>query len=222
MSTNNLFSFSSKIHILAIIGGIVFIFFLHPKSTIAGDFDVRTFTGAQTKIKNIDLFLHSANFFRAKDNWFLNHTQISLYFPSKNHFNLGVGYKQEYVEFSEKWRKEYRPFVQLYYTKQFGDFEFRDRNMWEFRILEGQLINRYRNQLQLGFRRINHLLPYLSTELSWFIDPMDFSRLRTLVGVLFFLKHVNLNLFWGHELNENSPGLWSSKLMLGTAFSYRF
>src|SRR5210317_470521 len=121
---------------LTIVSLLLFVF-----SSPAEEVESWTFVGAETKIRNMELSFHSANFFGHGFGWFLNHTQISLDFPSKSNFYFGIGYKQEYVDvqIKEKWRAEYRPMLHLFYEKKWGNFYFRDRNRWEFRILNGEL-----------------------------------------------------------------------------------
>jgi hypothetical protein len=188
----------------------------------AADFETWTFVGGQTKIKNMNFFFHSANFFRDGSNYFLNHTQLTLDFPSQKSIGFGVGYKQEYVEFSTGWRAEYRPMLHLYYNKSWGNFSFRDRSRWEFRFYDGELINRYRNQVQLMYKKFNVFSPYVSTEFSFYFNELGYSRQRTILGSFIHVKSVNFNLFFGHQLNEDFPGLWTNKFMLGTGLSYKF
>lgn len=189
----------------------------------ASDFENWTFAGGQTKIKNMNFFFHSANFFREGSDYFLNHTQLTLDFPSQKAISLGIGYKQEYVDFSTRWRAEYRPMIHLYYNKSWGDFRFRDRSRWEFRFIDGELINRYRNQMQLMYSKFKVFTPYVSTEFSFYFDELGYSRQRNIVGsFIHVIDNVNLNLFFGHQLNEDIPGLWTTKFMLGTGVSYKF
>lgn len=171
----------------------------------------------------MDFSFHSANFFRNGNDYFLNHTQLTLDFPSEKSISFGVGYKQEYVEFSTRWRPEYRPMLHLYYKKRWGNFSFRDRSRWEFRFMDGELINRYRNQLQLTFNKFEVFTPYVSTEFSFYFDEFGYSRQRSIVGsAIHVINNVNLNLFLGQQFNEDLPGLWTTKFMLGTSVMYQF
>ena len=130
----------------------------------AADFEIWTFVGGQTKIRNVNFSFHSANFFRKGSDYFLNHTQLSLDFLSIKNVSFGIGYKQEYVDFTSRWRAEYRPMLHLYYNKSFSNLSFRDRSRWEFRFIEGNLIHRYRNQMQLTITKFDKITPYFSTE----------------------------------------------------------
>ncbi|MCG6186029.1 DUF2490 domain-containing protein [Maribellus maritimus] len=188
----------------------------------AADFETWTFAGGQTKIRNMDFFFHSANFFRDGGDYFLNHTQLTLDFPSEKSISFGVGYKQEYVEFPTRWRAEYRPMLHMYYNKSFGNFSFRDRSRWEFRFYDGELINRYRNQLQLMYKKFKVVSPYISTEFSFYFDEFGYSRQRTILGSFIHVKNVNFNLFLGHQINEDYLDVWKHKLILGTGMSYKF
>ncbi|MEN8117899.1 MAG: DUF2490 domain-containing protein [Bacteroidota bacterium] len=190
----------------------------------ANDFELWTFVGGETKIKDMDLSFHNANFFGHNFGWFLNHTQISLDFPSSKKFSLGVGYKQEYVDFPirDNWRREYRPMIHLYYKKIWGHFSFRDRNRWEFRFMDGEFINRYRNQLQLSYDRFRNVSPYITTEFNFYFNGMGYTRQRTILGSKILVKRVMLNLFLGHQTDEYIPDKWYSKYMFSTGISYRF
>lgn len=191
-------------------------------TALSADFETWTFVGGQTKIKNMSLFFHSANFFRDGSDYFLNHTQITLDFPSQKSISFGVGYKQEYVEFPTRWRAEYRPMLHMYYNKSWGNFSFRDRSRWEFRFYDGELINRYRNQVQLMFKKSELFTPYLSTEFSFYFNKLDYTRQRSILGSFIHVKSVNFNLFMAHQINEDYPDIWKNKVILGTGMSYKF
>lgn len=197
--------------------------FLYGNNKIfAEDYEVWTFVGAETEWKNVEFSLTSANFFVPEGGWFLNFTQVSFDFISKNNFSLGLAYKQEYVKFPNQMRTESRPMVHLFYNKEWGNFEFRDRNRLEFRIIEGKLINRYRNQLLLSYNKLKYLTPYISTELFFYFNPVNYVRQRTALGLNVPIKSVNLNLFAGHQINEGLPTIWLKKYILGTSLSYSF
>jgi len=184
----------------------------------ATDFENWTFVGGKTKIMNMEFSFHSANFFNGESNYFLNHTQLSLDFPSKGSIYFGIGYKQEYVEFPGRidWRREYRPMLHLFYEKNWGYINFRDRHRLEFRFMDGELINRYRNQVQLAFTKFRGITPYFSTEFSFYFNKLDYTRQRTILGAEIPIKSINLNLFVGHQINEDLPEVWNNKIMMGT------
>lgn len=181
-----------------------------------------TFVGGNTKFSNYFFLFHSANFFRHQEGYFLNHTQLSLDYITGKNIYFGIGYKQEYVRFPDYWRAEYRPMLHLYFEKKFGDFVFRDRSRWEFRIIEKELINRYRNQLQLQYKKYKKFTPYFSTEFSFYFDELNYSRQRTIIGALIPVQSFHLNLFLGHQLNEDELHEWGTKFMMGTGLSYVF
>ena len=156
-SRNKIFKSLKIIQLSLLLGIVIF----SSKTSTAEDYEVWTFTGVGTSFKNMDLSLHSANFFAQEGVYFLNHTQLSLDFLSKKSFSVGLGYKQEYVKFPDYWRTEYRPMLHLYYTKMLGFIELRDRSRWEFRFVEGELIHRYRNQIQFSYKKFKRIIPYL-------------------------------------------------------------
>lgn len=213
-----IFKFLKIVQLFLLVGIVVF----SSKQLKAEEFEVWTFAGAETSYKKMEFAVQSANFFRTEGDYFLNHTQVSLDFHSKRSLNFGIGYKQEYVKFPGKWRKEYRPMLHLYYSKSWGFINFRDRSRWEFRLIDGQLTNRYRNHIQFSYSRFKAITPYLSTEFSIFIKNFDYTRQRTILGAEIPIKSVNLNLFLGHQLNEDIPEVWTRKIMLGTGLSYSF
>ena len=188
----------------------------------AADFEIWTFVGGQTKIRNVNFSFHSANFFRKGSDYFLNHTQLSLDFLSMKNVSFGIGYKQEYVDFTSRWRAEYRPMLHLYYNKNFRNLSFRDRSRWEFRFIDGDLIHRYRNQMQLTITKFDKITPYFSTEFSFYINKLDYTRQRTILGAEIPINNIILNLFLGHQINEDFPDIWINKIMMGIGFKYSF
>ena len=182
-----------------------------------------TFLGGITHLGKTELSFHSANFFRHRiDGYFLNHTQISLHFPSKSNWSAGIAYKQEYVKFPDRWRTEYRPMLHLFYKINVRYLNISDRSRWEFRIMDGGLINRYRNQIQLAYTKSKKLTPYISTESSFYFNPLNYTRQRTIIGAEIPLKNFELNLFAGHQLNEDLPKVWNTTFMIGTGLMVHF
>lgn len=211
-------NFKKIIFVIVIAGILIF----SGKSVKSIEFENWTFVGGQTKIRNMNFQFHSANFFRDRSDYFLNHTQVTLDFPSKKSISFGIGYKQEYVEFPTRWRAEYRPMLHLFYNKNWGNINFKDRSRWEFRFMDGDFINRYRNQVQFSYMKFKRVTPYLSTEFSFYFNHLDYTRQRTLIGAQIPFKHLNFNLFLGHQINEDSPEVWTNKMMLGTSLNYSF
>lgn len=211
-------NFKKIIFVFLIVGFL----FVSGKSVKAIEFENWTFLGGQTKIGKMNFQFHSANFFRFGNDYFLNHTQLSLDFPSKKSISFGIGYKQEYVELTDRWRAEYRPMLDLYYNKSRGNLNFQDRSRWEFRFMDGDFINRYRNQLQFSYIKFNRFTPYFSTEFSLYINKLGYTRQRTLIGARIPVNHFNFNLFLGHQINEDCPEIWTNKMMLGTSLNYNF
>ncbi len=205
-----------------LIVGITIYLLVSSKSLLGTDFETWTFIGSQTKFKNLNFYFHTANFFRNGGDYYLSHIQLSLDFPSKKKLSLGIGYKQEYVEFTNRWQAEYRPMLHLYYKKDWGYFSFNDRSRWEFRIIDGALINRYRNQVQFSYRKSKDFLPYVSTEFSFYFNKLDYTRQRTIIGAEIPFRKVKVNLFLGHQLNKELPEVWDTKIMLGTGLVYKF
>lgn len=217
------FRFKNMQNILRFCFILVLNIFLWPGAR-AGNLETWTFIGGSTHIRNTRLKFQSANFFRNGADYFLNHSEVTLDFAGRHPWFYGIGYKQEYVEIPgvKKWRAEYRPMLHLYYQKSFGNWVFRDRNRWEFRIMNGELTNRYRNQAQFTYNKFSRIHPYLSTELSLYISPLDYSRQRSLIGVEFPIHPLTINIFLGHQIDNFLTGNPDKKYMLGIAAGYQF
>jgi hypothetical protein len=192
----------------------------------AEDLEIWTFVGAETQWKNVEFSLTNANFFATEGGWFLNFTQVGFDFISERAISFGVAYKQEYVQFPNVMRTEYRPMLHGYYTKELGNFELSDRNRLEFRIIDGKMFNRYRNRIQLEYNVRDKLFPYVSTAVFFYFDEFRYSRQRTALGVVVPIKSLALNVFGVHQVDRLSPELdietWYNRFILGTSLSYSF
>ena len=214
--------FKSGIIILFLLLGL----FAKANTERADDVEIWTFVGAETQWKRVEFSLTSANFFTTEGGWFLNFTQVGFDFISEKAISFGVAYKQEYVQFPNVMRTEYRPMLHGYYNKQFGNFELSDRNRLEFRIIEGKMFNRYRNRIQLEYNVKDKLIPYVSTAAFFYFDELRFSRQRTTLGAIVPIKSVALNIFGVHQVDRLPPELdietWYNRFILGTSLSYSF
>jgi hypothetical protein len=188
----------------------------------AREFETWTSIGAETEFRNIVFSLENANFFLANGDWYLNFSQFTFNFPLEHNFRFGLGYKQEYVKTPEKLRTEYRPMVQLFYIKTVGAWNFCNRNRWEFRCMEGDLINRYRNQLRISYLKLKKIAPYCSTESFFYFNDFRFNRQRSFIGANIFVSKIIFDLYLGHQINEHAPRHWENESMLGTSLTYRF
>lgn len=188
----------------------------------ANNLEIWTFVGAQTEWKKVEFSLQNANFFRGEGGWFLDFTQASFDFKTNKSIKLGIAYKQEYVKILDIRRVEYRPMLHLYYSKKMGDFQLRDRNRFEFRFFETGLVNRYRNQIMLTYKKFEKIVPYAYTEFFFYFDKLNYARQRTALGFNIPVKSVNINVFGAHQSDKISPDFWYKKFMVGTSLNYRF
>lgn len=223
----NLFSF--KRHLYKTVSVIVFILlglFAKANTEQAEDIEVWTFVGVNTEWKKVEFSIAYANFFKPEQGRFLYFTQVGFDFISEKAISFGVAYKQEYVELEGFKRTEYRPMLHGYYTKQFGNFELSDRNRLEFRIIDGEMFNRYRNRIQLEYNVRDKLIPYVSTAAFFYFDEFRYSRQRTTLGAVVLIKSVALNVFGVHQVDRILPELdietWYNRFILGTSLSYSF
>ena len=201
---------------------ILFICFIPGiKQVYPAQYEAWTFAGVNTQWKDIKISLINANYFEQKGHWFHNHTDINLDFPSKGKINFGMAYKQEYIRFADKLRKESRPIVHLYYKRNMGLFQFQDRNRMEFRFMEKRLYYRYRNMVQVSYHLSKSFDPYLSSELFLNINHFDYVKQRSLIGTKINLNRIMLNFFFGQQFEKDLPHHWVSKMILGTALNYR-
>lgn len=202
---------------------LIFIFIVlgFPGNLKGADVEVWTFAGFEKEWKNANLSFQNANFFTDQPSWYLNNTQITFDLQTIKNVYFGVGYKQEYVKLTDRMRKEYRPMLRLLYQKSMGDFTFVERNTLEFRYIENEWINRYRNQLMLLYKKQKNFTPYISTEFFFKVRNFGYSRQRTLLGAFIPIKKISLNLFVAHQISELQPR-WSEKIMLGTGLNYNF
>ena len=191
------------------------------RNSKAADFENWTFVGGETKWKNTELSFHNANFFRSQQSWFLNHTQVTVDFATHRKFFLGLGYKQEYVDFEERWRREYRPFIRGFYRNEFSLFQFINKNQWEWRFMDGDIIQRYRNMVMLRYQRMKRVTPFVMTEAFFYVKHFNYYRQRFFMGAAIPFKNIEVELFLGYEYTE-TLGTWNKKMMLGTGVSYAF
>lgn len=202
---------------------ITFLFLFPEKRLTAADFESWTFAGGKVKWNNQQLFFHNANFFKKEIGWFLNHVQVTYDIGTDKSFFAGIGYKQEYVNFSTRWRSEYRPFLRLFYQKEWKNWKFLDKNQWEFRFMDKDLINRYRNQIILLYTKPQNFTPYYMTELFVIVvDGLDYNRQRNFVGSFIEVKDFEVQIFVGHQYDKFAKNDWRHKFMLGTGLRYVF
>lgn len=206
-----------------ILFAITFLFLFPAKRMAAADFEYWSFAGGKAKWNNQQLFFHNANFFKKEIGWFLNHTQVTYDIGTDKSFFAGVGYKQEYVNFSTRWRKEYRPFLRLFYQKEWENWKMLDKNQWEFRFMDKDLINRYRNQIIFLYTKPQKLTPYYMTEL--FVNVaggIDYNRQRNFIGTFVPVGSFEVNIFLVHQYDKAAKNDWQHKFMLGMGLSYVF
>ena len=189
----------------------------------AQDLEFWTFVGGRTEWQEAEVLFHSANFFLPEGEYFLNHTQLMVNLPSKSHFSLGIGYKQEYVKFPGRLRAEYRPMLHLYYNKSWGGFDFMSRNRLGLRFMDGELINRYRNKFLFSYNKFKNFTPFFYTEPFFNLNKPEYTTQRTMLGASIPIWNgLNLTLLLGNQMDKVKPDTWSGKFMLGTFLTYNF
>jgi hypothetical protein len=201
---------------------LVLIFIVASISNIskAQTFELREIVGIQTTWKGIDLSLSNMNFFKSRGEWIQNNTRFTLVLPSKNSFNLGLGYQRNYVDVNEGLRIENRPIIFVRYTKQLGNFNFRDTNTMELRFLEGKFLKRYRNLIELRFEKHEIFKPYIMTEAFFQFDKFEYVRQRLTLGMRFPINRVLLNFFTFYEMSKVNPK-WKERESVAISVIYR-
>ena len=202
---------------------ITFLFLFPAKRITATDFEIWTFVGGKAKWNNQQLFFHNANFFKKEIGWFLNHTQVTYDIGTDKSFFAGIGYKQEYVNFSTRWRKEYRPFLRLFYQKEWENWKLLDKNQWEFRFMDKDLINRYRNQIILLYTKPQKFTPYYMTEFFVnVVDGLHYNRQRNSIGSFIPVYNFEVQIFMLHQYDKFAKKDWRHKFTLCTGLRYVF
>lgn len=181
-----------------------------------------TIVGVKKTSKKVDWLLLNMNFFHPDGSWFQNNTRFVLDFKSNTNIKWGLGYQQEYVKFPERTRVEYRPMLFLYYKKQFGFFDLQDMSTMEFRLIDSNLMNRYRNEMALHYTKFTGFSPFVSTEFFVNLDQLNYAGQRTVLGIDFPIQNWKLNVFSFYETNKDNQGLYSDKLVVGSALVYQF
>lgn len=176
---------------------------------------LRSIMGIQAEWKGMDLGLLNMNFFSSEGNWFQNNTRLTADFKSNGHFRLGMGYQYEYVELKDRIRHENRPMLFLHYLKKWADLELKSLSTMEFRIIEGDLENRYRNELGLYFKQWNITQPFILTEAFINLDKLQYVRQRTTLGTKFLIDNLNLILFGFHETTRIMDNKWANTFAVG-------
>lgn len=189
------------------------------------EFEVWTQVGAETEWKRLEFSLANANFFGAEKGWFLNFTQFGFDFAGKKGIRYGLAYKQEYVKFPTYTRIEYRPMLNLSFEKQLGDFSLSDRNRQEIRVIEGRVVPRYRNRLEIEYSKLNWISPYVSTESFFHANHLRYSRQRSIVGIEIPYRTLALDLFGVHQYDRGESSVKGghiNRFIFGTSLNYSF
>ena len=202
--------------------GIILLFQFHLFGS-DNEMESWTFVGGNIERNNQQISFHNANFFKQEIGWFLNHTQVTYDLGTDKSIFAGIGYKQEYVDFSTNWRREYRPFLRLFFQKEWKNWQLLDKNQWEFRFIDKDLINRYRNQIILLYEKQEKITPYCKTEFFVnVVNGLDYNRQRNFIGAFIPLSNFEVNLFVVHQYDKVAKNDWQHKFMLGTGLFYNF
>lgn len=196
--------------------------FIRTGNLYASDFDIWTIIGANKKMEKMDFSIRNVNYFKIDAGWYINFTEVEYNYKTLKEIKFGVAYRHEFIKVFDGFKKEYRPVLHLYYSKQFGEFQLVDRNRMEFRIFQTGSYTRYRNQFQLNYNTFEKFSPFLSTEFFINFNKIRYVRQRTTLGVKVPYKSIYVNLFGVHEIDNTNPEIWSNKIVLGASLNYRF
>ncbi len=201
---------------------LVIIVGFNQKSFAAEPHQLRTSINLQKDFEKLKLTLNNANFFDLKGNWFLYHAELLIDFKSEKSISFGLGYKQEYVKLPDRIRVEYRPKLNMYYNTKWGFVKFRDRNRLEARFIDGENINRYRNQLLFSYDKFTKVKPYFLTEFWFRIKDMEYFRQESVIGLQFPFKVCDISFFYQQWFNKYAPNKWEYVHMPGTSLTFKF
>ena len=186
----------------------------------AQSFEARETIGIQSRWKGMQVTLVNNNAFSSHGSWIRDITRMTLFFSTQKRFNFGLGYQQIYTNISDGTSKEHRPLLFLRYQKDLGVFQLRDFSTMELRYLEGEHSKRYRNQLDLRYRRHEIIQPFVLTEAFIHMGDMRHVRQRVMIGTRVFINKLVLNFFSFYEKDKGSPS-WIERTALGVAAIYR-
>lgn len=178
--------------------------------------EIWTDIGGYTSWKDWSLSLTMGNYFWDRTGWYLINGELQVVSPSWHSFYFGLGYKQEYSQWMERWYVEYRPMLNLFYKKSFGKVKLRNRFRTEFRFVEGISSLRYRNELKCTLKGESKFKPYLSTELFLNNEPFKYTRNRSYIGTKWCINRLTLDSYVCWQVTKMNQELWHHLFVIGT------
>lgn len=174
------------------------------------------------KVKVEEEFRYGSNL----KEFYYQHTDCGLTRKLTDWFNLGLNYRQIYEKKEGVWQQENRPHINGTFKWKWLDFEFEDRNRFEYRIREGKKSSwRYRNRLALGFPvKLTKLdiQPYLADEIFVDFDEGELNRNRFYVGFKAkLIKYLKADIFYLHQMSKKS-GDWTQYNVIGAKLKAEF
>ncbi len=211
---------------------IAFFIFLAGTYAYAGssDFQYRNINSVTWKVsKDWKLSLTEEVYFKddASD-FYYEHTELGiLYSGFFKWLDVSLNFRHALTESpSNKWKKEEQPGFHATFKFKIKDYDFSDRNRFEYRIREdSDDFWRYRNMVTMRFplklTRYN-IQPYLSDEFFVDFDKEELNENRAYAGLSF-----KLSKNWGADLyylwrRVKSGDKWTTNNILGTRLKLEF
>jgi hypothetical protein len=139
---------------------------------------------------------------------YYHHTDGGLSYRLTGIFSFGINYRQIFERKKGEWKDENRPHIHGTIKWKWQDFEFEDRNRFEYRIRAGkESVWRYRNKLTIAIppKSTNlDIQAYLADEVFADLGEGEFSRNRLYAGVgANLMKHLAAGIFYLWQSSKN-------------------
>lgn len=165
--------------------------------------------------------------------FFYQHTHLEIGYAVNDWLSIAPAYRQVWeLEDAEAdlWAAEYRPMVNITLKHKWNDWEFSDRNRFEFRFFDVDDDRfRYRNKLTVKSPwkwTALHINPFVADELFFEEDSDNgFNRNRLDIGVNLdfgdYVAHLTGNIFYRWQTTDRGEE-WRDLNIIGTQLKFKF
>jgi hypothetical protein len=226
----------------AVIGGalvaLMAMLLVHPASAelnADGDFQFWNTEAIEGKINDQWKAYMEAEFRFGDDasEFYYQHTHLEILYKALDWLEVGAGYRQVWElddPATDLWFTEYRPMVNVTLKHTWNDWEFSDRNRFEFRNFDTKEDKfRYRNKLKAKSPwkwTVLHINPFIADELFFEEDSDNgFNRNRFDIGVGLdfndYVAHLTGEIFYRWQTSDKGTE-WVDLNIIGAAFKFKF